>query len=485
MAWGNRFDPLAGLAKKQTQPKQPKTVKVKSEDDKWNIYVEGGEWAKNGSFRFLICGAFYPDLDRLDRLYASSNIFHCNMRDNLQGVGRWLVVKPGKMEEFQNILPEVINYFQVQTTKYKAQSLGELPNGFNSALQDAPTLEEVKEQEAKVADNWKDIVTHLTADTSSKVLLKTQTTFIHDPKYSSAALSRANVIEILMVDPDATFYAGEWAWNNVFKRRIKPGSPYAIITKPSVPGQKAAHGEKWAMTKYNNITNNRAQSFFKIKAYDIRFTELIDPNDDPFTLLTNELSNNINPQLNQAYKDSLSSQSGVNMNDIVSDEPQYGLSHETSQQMFLKHIVNLCNTKGIQMNTNDTFENVVSKGVYDYAVEEAIRLNKLKDKDQQSFAAAVLVAVARSYNLDSPMIKNAVSKLQSTSSTSLENMAREMFPVYRKLVSFSRYVKEAVEDNIMSFDEFTAFVSSLGKTPSKVLDKFNDFSKRMDNVGKE
>ena len=491
MAWGNRFDPLGSFDKRKQQQaakasnQKTKEVKVKTDNDKWNIYVEGGEWDKNGQFRFLICGAFYPDLDKLDKTFASNGIFHCNVRDNQQGVGRWLVVRPGKMDEFQTILPDIINYFQVQTTKYKESSLGELPDGFYSAIKDAPTWEEIEQQRSKVADNWKDIVAHLTADTSSKILLKTQTTFINDPKYSAAALSRDNVIEILMVDPDATFYAGEWAWNHVFKRRIKSGAPYAIITKPSIPGQKAAHGEKWATTKYNNITNKRAQTFFKIRAYDIRYTELIDPNDDPFATLTNELSNNINPKLNPAYQDALS-QSGVNTNDIVSNEPQYGLSNEKSQDMFLQHIVNLCKNENIQLDTTDAFENIISKGVYEYAIVEAIRLNKLKEKDQQSFAYAVLVAVARSYNLDSPMIKNAFSKLQSTPSTQLENMSRAMFPVYRKLVSFSRYVKEAVDEgNIMSFEEFTEFVSSLGQTPNKVLDQFNSFSKRMNDVGRE
>ena len=489
MAWGNRFNPLQDFAKRQQQraekeaKKQAKPIKVKTEEDKWNIHVRGGEWTPNGSFRFLICGAHYSDLDGLDRQFSDTKIFHCNFRDNESSVGRWLVVNRGRLEDFENIIPNIVQFFKsYKITNYKEESIDALQDSFKESIMNAPTLQEVRQQKSKIAKNWKEIVTQLTSDSSKKKLLKTQMTFVNDPVYSAAALSKKNVIEVLMVDPDATFYTSEWTWNNVFKRRVLPGSPFAIISKASVPNQGIGIGYNFARTKYNNTMNNAAQSFFKVKAYDIRFTEPIDPNDDPFLSLENQLSNNINPKLNDAYKNELS-QSGVNVNDISTEDPQYGLINDRSKKAFLVHIEKLNGNSNLKIG-GGSFEDMISRGIYDFAINQATEhLNKLKSLNQQAFASAVLVAVSHTYNFESDMTKKALDSVKRLSSEELSNMSREMFMTYLKIVNFS-YIKESVgnDDEIMSYEEFTSFITSLGRDNEKVLEQFNNFLKRMNDV---
>jgi phage-related protein len=81
------------------------------------------------------------------------------------------------------------------------------------------------------------------------------------------------------------------------------------------------------------------------------------------------------------------------------------------------------------------------------------------------------------------MTKKAFDYVNRLSSKELSRMSREMFMTYLKIVNFS-YIKESVgdDDDIMSYEEFTSFITSLGKNNEKVLEQFNNFLKRMNDV---
>jgi hypothetical protein len=308
-------------------------------------------------------------------------------------------------------------------------------NAFGDSLMDkiaqCPTEADIANSNAKIASNWKELLSKLQDPDFRKMLLNFQTTVACAKKYGHI-LSKKNVMSILSQNPMASFVTTPETWRVKFNRQIKPGAQKIIVTKSSNYGNTSwaarnnsarAHGFQ-DMKDAKDFTNNSVQTmgsiemdankgnsgFYKVIMYDVADTiPPADPKDDVFTNdigLINNLTGAINSAA-QTKEDQLKAQLGT-----VQSQQQVQPSASSSTAMAKRRgiIEWLCQKKNIPTLKNVSDEEFIVDGAYQYSKVMAKSLGYVKSHDIERIAlvSTLLVAISSGINEGNHKILSSV-----------------------------------------------------------------------------
>lgn len=294
-----------------------------------------------------------------------------------------------------------------------------------------PTEADIANSNAKIASNWKELLSKLQDPDFRKMLLNFQTTVACAKKYGHI-LSKKNVMSILSQNPMASFVTTPETWRVKFNRQIKPGAQKIIVTKSSNYGNTSwtarnnsarAHGFQ-DMKDAKDFTNNSVQTmgsiemdankgnsgFYKVIMYDVADTiPPADPKDDVFTNdigLINNLTGAINSAA-QTKEDQLKAQLGT-----VQSQQQVQPSASSSTAMAKRRgiIEWLCQKKNIPTLKNVSDEEFIVDGTYQYSKVMAKSLGYVKSHDIERIAlvSTLLVAISSGINEGNHKILSSV-----------------------------------------------------------------------------
>ena len=345
-------------------------------------------------------------------------------------------------------------------------------NAFGDSLMDkiaqCPTEADIANSNAKIASNWKELLSKLQDPDFRKMLLNFQTTVACAKKYGHI-LSKKNVMSILSQNPMASFVTTPETWRVKFNRQIKPGAQKIIVTKSSNYGNTSwtarnnsarAHGFQ-DMKDAKDFTNNSVQTmgsiemdankgnsgFYKVIMYDVADTiPPADPKDDVFTNdigLINNLTGAINSAA-QTKEDQLKAQLGT-----VQSQQQVQPSASSSTAMAKRRgiIEWLCQKKNIPTLKNVSDEEFIVDGTYQYSKVMAKSLGYVKSHDIERIAlvSTLLVAISSGINEGNHKILSSVggnTVYNDDDVMSIFTITNTIIPTMAKKISESKIFEE-------------------------------------------
>lgn len=459
----------------------------------WSLSVKFADYTEKGNLEFKVSGFYFKDVFTLNNI--SPNVFKFSQN------GKTLIVT-SKVDAFLQVLPTLESELK-KLNHYKDSSIDNFSDNIEKALQLAPTQEELKANNTAIITNWKQLLQTLNDPETKQKFLLFQTTYTCQSDWKKCALSPANVVEVRLADPLASFVTDANTWLTEFNRKVQPGSPFVIITKPDTPwpprDKLDAEAKKQGYKSYSAMMNdengrklafgirkdlaqrlNLATSFYKAKVYDVRFTVPIDPSNDKFLKVAN-LVNNLTGELNQAAKEYLrvkAYKEGAPQPDV--DAKKEGIQTPEELLKYKDFIIKKCAAKKITIPDVGSTEDVIANAIYTYAYKTAEAYNVLSPKAKQAFASAVLYSVAKTINLKTSQVSQAVKIFDSLSTEEVEEVAQKTFETFKQLANFS--VSEAVGDGLMSFDDYRNLLMGLLPNKNRIKKNFDDFNDRMNNI---
>lgn len=469
-----------------------------STNDKWNLTIKSAKYSKNGDLGFKLSGFKYDDISGINKV--NPEVFFVK-----QSISKatWLWIKNGKFDEFIADTSALEDFLK-NTNNYQDASISSFCEKIENYASSTPTEEEIASNNKIIATNWRELLDTMNDPEVRKRFLLFQTTYTCMSVLKDAVLSPANVTQVLMADPQATFVTDKNTWETKFLRKVNPGAPHVIITKventlppfnllnkdPEV--QKAGgwnelvkqsggcwFGAAYAAIKRVRLTNNLKASFYKSKVYDVRFTTPIDPNKDPFMKVAN-LVNNLTGEINDAAKAMLDNESAKNgVEPMNYDAKREGITNNEELTAFKEFILKKCKMSGINVSTVGSDEDIIANAVYAYAYDKAEQLNKLHDNAKSAFANAICFAIASTFNINSSKIASCVNFFQNLTPEDAETIAMDSFETYKTLANFSLRESAEITPHIMSFDEYANLLISKSKNRKNVKKDFDDMITRM------
>lgn len=469
-------------------------------NDKWSLNVKFAQYNDKGNLVFKLSGFKYEDIEKINKV--NPNIFRVIKNEKTGSM--CLVVKSGAVEEFRNELPVMVDELK-KLNHYNDKSLDDFEEKVNAVIDKTPTQEELDANEKNVIFNWKQLLEALNDPETKKRFLAFQTTYTCQNSFSDAMLSPGNVIEVRMADPQASFVTDAATWKNRFNRAITPNSPFIIITKPeqTIPPTKLLeadpivrskggwnalckasggpwYGEAWAAIKRVRIKNNLKTTYYKSKVYDVRFTQPMDPNNDPFLKVAN-LINNLTGELNQVAKELMTKNAVLNGQDTPDfEEKKEGLQTSEELMKYKQFILSKCKSKKIDVPEIGSDNEIIASAIYSYAYKIAEEYNVLSPKAKSAFASAILYSVAYSIGLESSKVGQAAHIFDSLNPEESVELTQKTFPLYKSLATHQ--LNESIGGKIMDFEEYSNFIRNLFPNKENIKQRFDEMNDRLNNV---
>lgn len=480
---------------------KPNTPATSTADQQWNVTVKFAQYTKNGNLMFKLGGFKYGDEFKLNKL--NPGVFFIKKSD--QSNAMYLYVKTDKVEEFQNMLPDIQNELKNCSNHYTDASITKFAEVIEDFIEKTPTEEELSANTAAIITNWKELLEKLNDPETKKRFLAFQTTYICKNSYKDAVLSPRNVMEVRLADPQASFVTDAPTWKKLFNRIVTPGSPFVIITKSenTIPsdnlmntdpyvqregGWKAfkakrnydmSNGEIWSAVKRVKKANNLPTTYFKSKVYDVRFTKPIDPNDDKFLKVAN-LINNLTGELNDVAKEIMRNEAMRNGEETPDfDAKKEGFQTSEELEKYKEFILKKCKAKKLNIQEIGSTEDIIANAIYTYAYNIAESYNVLSPRARAAFASAVLYSVANTIGLNSSQVSQSVNIFDKLSKDEGEDLAQKTFEVYKSLAGTT--LDESV-GHLMSYEQYHDMIMKLLPSKENVKKKFDEFNDRMNNL---
>lgn len=470
------------------------------QDDRWSLNAKFAQYTDKGNLVFKLSGFKYEDIEKVNKI--KPDVFKILKNEKTGSI--CLIVKPTALEDFKNILPTLVDELR-KFNHYNDKSLDEFEEKILSIIEKTPTQEELAANEKTVISNWKQLLETLNDPETKKKFLAFQTTYICQNSFSDAALSPSNVVEVRLADPQASFVTDAATWKNRFNRVVTPGSPFVIITKPeqSIPPIKLLeadpvvrgkggwnklckdsggpwYGEAWAAIKRVRIKNNLRTTYYKSKVYDVRFTQPIDPNNDPFLKVAN-LVNNLTGELNQVAKEMMMKNAALTGQEKPDFEAKKeGLQTSDELMKYKQYILAKCKSKKIDIPEVGSDNEIIASAIYAYAYKIAEEYNVLSPKAKGAFASAVLYSVAYSIGLESSKVSQAADIFGKISPEEGEELIQKTFEIYKQLATHQ--VNESMGNGIMSFEQYHELMSKLLPNKDTIKQRFDEMNDRLNNV---
>lgn len=470
--------------------------------DLWNLNVKFAKYTQNGSLAFKLSGFKWEDEARMNKI--APDVFFIKKSEKTGAEG--LIVKAEKIEDFRNLLPTITDELR-KCNHYTDTSVNDFAEKIEATIDKTPTQDEINANNDAIISNWKQLLQSLNDPETKKRFLAFQTTYTCQNSFSDAVLSPNNVIEVQMADPQASFVTDAATWRKRFNRTIVPGAKFVIIKKPeqTIPpehllnadpvvmrngGWKALckksggpwYGEAWAAIKRVRIKNNLKTTYYEAKVYDVRFTQPIDPNDDPFLKVAN-LINNLTGELNAVAQEIMKKDAilrGEESPDF--EEKKEGIQTSEELLKYKDFIIRKCKSEKIQVQEIGSTEDIIANAIYSYAYKIAESYNVLSPQGRAAFASAVLYSVANTINLNSSKVSQAVHIFDKLSPEEGEELAQKTFEVYKRLAGIqvgALNEEEVLEEGIMSFEEYRSMIMGLLPNKENIKRRFDEFNDRL------
>ena len=470
-----------------------------SEPKEYNFNFEYGEYTENNELSIRIGFLIDTDVNLLNQI--APDVFYIKgiKKEKALYANHFLFVKEGKENDFLNCLDQLKTVL-TQTGHYKPDSIEKAMERVVKIINDTPSAQEISDFENKTANNWKEWLFQLNDPEVRQRFLAFQTSYISTTDFKDCMLSPDNIVTILAADPQATFVTSEDYWMSGFKRRVKPGSPSLIYTRkfgylPNAvfykdPDVIAAGGWKkildmsggsrknppaYAWDKKLSKKYTQYFEYKKVRGYDVRFTEPLDPNDDPFMTVAN-LVNNLTGELNAIAK--INAQMEDKDNGVVNDYDKKHQGLETDEQLekYKVFILDKCKREKVNVFETGDIKTVISNAVYAYAFKMAEKFNIISDANRDIFACAVVIGICNSMNITSDKASQCAQKLYGLSEEKRDNVINQAYTVWKNLVSY----RIAEDANDLSREEFYHLVIDfIEKEGNKMKQRFVESCNRL------
>ena len=501
----NRFN----KSPKSPGTQQPNNGSIANpQDNAWALSVKFARYTEKGNIAFKLSGFHWEDEERINQL--GRGVYSLVVNKDKKSV--YLVISPNKIDEFKQLLPTLQAELK-KNGKYTDKSIADFGYNIEDALDKTPTPEEVEANQKVVISNWKDLLQALKDPETRKKFLKFQESYVCETTFGSARLSPRNVSEILMKDPQASFVTDEHTWLKNFGHRVKPGSPFIIITKGDSPtpsekimntvpavaaeggwkqfkknhwddNNKRYDGAYWGAIKKAKKDNNLWADYYPTKVYDVRFTEPIDPNNDPFIQVA-DLVNNLTGELNNAAKEKVRKDAiaqGLESPDV--EAKREGITTSEELEQYKEFILKKCRMNKITVVEVGSTEDIIADAIYAYAYNQAEKFNVLSPNAKAGFANAVLYSVASTINLQSSKVYNSVNAFDNLRDDERQDVIQKTYEVYRTLASVELregVIKESF-GHIMSFKEYVQNLEKIYPNKENIKRRFDAINERLNNV---
>lgn len=474
----------------------------------WALSVKFARYTEKGNIAFKLSGFHWEDEERINQLGRGIYSIVINKAKNIV----YLVISPNKIDEFKQMLPK----FQAELKrygKYTDKSIDDFGNTLEDALDKTPSPEEVEANQKVVINNWKELLQSLKDPENRKKFLKFQESYLCETTFTSAKLSPNNVREILLKDPQASFVTDAHTWLKDFRHKIKPNAPFIVITKSdsptppenimnTVPAVTAEGGWKafkknhwdavnrkydgayWGAIKKAKKDNHLWAEYYPTKVYDVRFTEPLDPNNDPF-LKVADLVNNLTGELNNVAKEKVR-QDAIARGEVAPDvdAKSEGINSPEELNAYKDFILKKCKMNKINVVEVGSTEDIIADAIYSYAYNQAEKFNVLSPRAKTGFAYAVLYSVASTINLQSGKVSQSVNAFDNLKDEEREDILQKTYEVYRTLASVE--LRESVVNesfgHVMSFEEYKQNLAKIYPNKETIKKRFDEFNDRMNNL---
>ena len=221
-------------------------------------------------------------------------------------------------------------------------------------------------------------------------------------------------------------------------------------------------------------------TYYKSKVYDVRFTQPIDPNNDPFLKVAN-LVNNLTGELNQVAKEMMMKNAALTGQEKPDFEAKKeGLQTSDELMKYKQYILEKCKSKKIDIPEVGSDNEIIASAIYAYAYKIAEEYNVLSPKAKGAFASAVLYSVAYSIGLESSKVSQAADIFGKISPEEGEELIQKTFEIYKQLATHQ--VNESMGNGIMSFEQYHELMSKLLPSKDTIKQRFDEMNDRLNNV---
>ena len=468
----------------------------------WNLRVNYAKYNEKGNFLVRIGGMKKEDVDKLSTIDPS----FFKIQQDPKTYETYIVFNGKRLNELDSYQQKIESALK-DTKNYTDSSIESLFDGIRKQISYTPNQEDEDKFSSQIAQNWRELLVQLKDPNVRKKFLNFQTRYVCAKHFKGAMLSQNNVSDVLAADPLASFVTTEDCWNKTFKRRVLPNARYVIIWKPFKTNASKADLENDEMVKdlggWKNVVNisqgdNRGIAFaakkrvskskgrneyYRAKAYDVRFTEPFDPNDDPFLQIAGLISN-ITGEVNDPAKAMI--KQDHNVSDEELNTKTVGLSDDKEIIGFKDFIMNKCKRENIILPQVGDAKDIAINGIYAYAFKKAESLNMLHDKLKTLFASTVTLGVASTFGISTSKVDNCIDLINNVPPKELETMATCTFETFRTLIEYRPSVSESIEDaSSVSFEEYRDLILSFAKKTENVKNDFMEMFNRINNPIKE
>lgn len=386
-----------------------------------------------------------------------------------------------------------------QTKHYFPASVTKMIDNIEKFIATTPTNAEIEANDKIIASNWRELLGTLNDPEVRKKFLLFQTTSACHSRYSDAALSPGNVAMVLAADPDATFVTDAHTWRSIFKRRVLPGAQFVIIIKSEntlpmniinkdpevikaggwnalVKASGGVQGAAWAAVKRAKQNSTYQPHFYKTKVVDVRFTEPINPNEDPFMKLPN-LINNLTGEINKAAQDVINAENAANgiTTPVDFDNKREGLDNAESLNGYKEFIFKKCARRKLNVTETGNIKEDIANAVYAYSYDLAEDYNKLNPKAKNIFASVICAAVAATMNIDSSRVSQSFRMFANLSEEEKTDIANETFGIYKSLINFSINENAIPQISPMSYSEYVEFIGGNPESNETMINENTSF----------
>lgn len=464
----------------------------------WNLRVNYAKYNEKGNFLVRIGGMKKEDVDKLSTIDPS----FFKIQQDPKTYETYIVFNGKRLNEIDNYQQKIESAL-MNTKNYTDSSVKNLFDSIRKQISSTPNKEDEDNFSKQIAQNWRELLVQLKDPNVRKKFLNFQTRYVCAKHFKDAMLSQNNIADVLAADPLASFVATEECWNKTFKRRVIPNSKYVIIWKPFYTKASKSDLDNDEMVKdlggWNNVVNmsqgdkrgiafaakkrvsqNKGRNeYYRAKAYDVRFTVPIDPNDDPFLQVAGLISN-ITGEVNDPAKTMIKQNQNISDKDI--NAKTVGLADDKEIIGFKDFIMNKCKRESIILPQIGDAKDIAINGVYAYAFKKAESLNMLHDKLKTLFASTVTLGVASAFGISTSKVDNCIELINKVPANDLETMATCTFETFKTLTSFRPSMAESIEDpSSMTFEEYHDLILSFAKKTENIK---NDFMEMLDRINK-
>lgn len=471
----------------------------------YNLNFEYGEYTENNELSVRIGFLVDSDVNILNQV--APDVFYIKgiKKEKALFKNHFLFIKENKNQDFLNIIDQFKDAF-AKTGHYNIKGLDKAMEKLENIIEDTPSRKELSDFNEKSVSNWKEWLFQLDDPAVRQRFLAFQTSYIAETEFKWAMLSPDNVSTILSVDPQATFVTSRDFWLSKFKRRVKPNSPSLFYKKkfgilPTAvikndPDVIAAGGWDKILKMSGNSRQNppaygwdkklskkdKYQIYFEykqVRGYDVRFTEPIDPNDDPFMKIPN-LVNNLTGELNAIAK--INAQMEDNSKGVTQDydKKRQGLETDDQLEKYKAFILDKCKREKVNVFETGDIKTVISNAVYAYAFKVAEKFNIISDANREVFACAVVVGICHTMNITSSKATQCAQKLYALSQDKRGEVINQAYTIWKNLANYR--IAEAAND--LSREEFYNLVMDFiekekGKMKQTFVESCNSLTQRM------